>query len=162
MAHPSEPYSPDQQQDSKIVGGPLAPDADPQWPTIAHTDRCGNTGGGGGPSISMDGVDISDMPWMLGSGVAFTNCPDTGCRMDNGGNFIGPLYFPNGWYTKDCTGSAANPSAGYNCGPFVLHGPGYDGYGLTGTNQDQYGIAPAAQASGTAAVAATPTPPPTA
>lgn len=82
-----KPYSPDQQQDAKVGGGPFGPDADPQWPTISHADRCGNIGGeGGSDGYFMDGAYV---PWdlgggfsgagLFGSGESSVQCPNNVC-----------------------------------------------------------------------------------
>lgn len=139
-----------QSQDAKTGGGPNEFDptegfeAEPQG---GSNQACAGTTpwyfgmGGGGGMVSIDGGEGFDPGdgggGLLGDSNSTIPCPSTGCNMDANGNFIGPIYAPNGWYSNDCTGPYAKPSAS-NCGPFVYHPPQYAGYGLVGQNQSSY------------------------
>jgi len=100
---------------------------------LCIVEPCGGGSGGAAGDCTIDGIDVpcSLAGASVGSGAAAI-CPNNDCTgitgVDQSGNFIGPLYMPNGWYSSNCGGPYASP----NCSPFVFHTAGYDGFGIVG------------------------------
>ncbi len=86
-----------------------------------------------GGNCAVDGIATSCgiVQSLVGAGAA-VQCPNNDCTgiigVTQDGQFIGPLYHANGFFTSTCVGPYNNPS----CSDPIFHPAGYWGFGPVG------------------------------